>query len=326
MSRTEQADLLTQSLADPTRRAIVEALRFKPHTVSALVEATGRKQPNLSNHLAKMRNQGLVHFTKRGREVTYALASPYADLLFRVDEFVGQSEARQGETAGNSEKPETNWKALQRDYLKATTAGAEEAALEIVNRLLSNRVSMAAIYEEVLQPTLNHIGDLYLRGETDEAQEHLATATTERMMARVSQFYAPVIKKKLSALFACVEGNLHSIGLRMLSDSLKATGWETYFLGASVPTSSLLKMAQTLQPDLIVFSCTMEDQWNEAGVLLKELISLRKEQKAKWHLVAGGNYLQHHPEQLALYPEVETANDLNSFLALATRIESELER
>ena len=322
MSRTEQADLLTQSLADPTRRAIVEALRFKPHTVSALVEATGRKQPNVSNHLAKMRNQGLVHFAKRGKEVTYALSSPYADLLFRVDEFVGQAEAGRAETKESPEKPETNWRNLQKDYLKATTAGAEEVALGIVNRLLANRVSMTAIYEEVLQPTLNHIGDLYLRGETDEAQEHLATATTERMMARVSQFYAPVMKKKFSALFACVEGNLHSIGLRMLSDSLKSTGWETYFLGANVPTSSLLKMAQTLQPDLIVFSCTMEDQWRETSVLLRELISIWKEQKAKWHLVAGGNYLQHHPERLSPYPDVETAEDLNSFLAIATRIES----
>jgi hypothetical protein len=36
---------------------------------------------------------------------------------------------------------------------------------------------------------------------------------------------------------ACVSGELHEIGVRMLCDLLEMEGWNTIYLGANVPTA-----------------------------------------------------------------------------------------
>lgn len=47
-------------LADPTRAAILRLLRDGPHCVCEMAAATGQRENNLSNHLARLRDAGLV--------------------------------------------------------------------------------------------------------------------------------------------------------------------------------------------------------------------------------------------------------------------------
>jgi ArsR family transcriptional regulator, cadmium/lead-responsive transcriptional repressor len=67
---------LFRGLADPSRLAILEALRDGELTVSGLVEETGLSQPNTSAHLACLRGCGLVTSRQEGRHVFYAIADP----------------------------------------------------------------------------------------------------------------------------------------------------------------------------------------------------------------------------------------------------------
>lgn len=64
---------LFRGLADPSRLAILEALRGGERTVSELVVATGLSQPNASAHLACLHDCGLVEREPRGRFVAYRL-------------------------------------------------------------------------------------------------------------------------------------------------------------------------------------------------------------------------------------------------------------
>lgn len=65
---------LFRGLADPSRLAILEALREGPRSVSELVQATGLNQPNVSNHLACLRDCGLVVSSKHKKYVYYRLS------------------------------------------------------------------------------------------------------------------------------------------------------------------------------------------------------------------------------------------------------------
>lgn len=47
-------------LADPTRAAILRLLRDGPHCVCEMAAATRQRENNLSNHLARLREAGLV--------------------------------------------------------------------------------------------------------------------------------------------------------------------------------------------------------------------------------------------------------------------------
>src|SRR5579862_7672418 len=86
MRNSHDPDFLSLALAEPSRRALLENLRFGRKSVTELVTATNLKQPNVSNHLAKMRQQGIVRAERIGRQVYYSLAMPFADVLLRMHE------------------------------------------------------------------------------------------------------------------------------------------------------------------------------------------------------------------------------------------------
>ncbi len=51
-------------LADPTRAAILRLLRDGPLCVCEMAAATGQRENNLSNHLARLREAGLVRASR----------------------------------------------------------------------------------------------------------------------------------------------------------------------------------------------------------------------------------------------------------------------
>lgn len=315
MRTLTESDALSQSLAEPSRRAILEALRTGQKSVSELVEQTGRKQPNISNHLAKMREQGLVRSERIGRQVYYALATPYADLMVRLHEITeGVNTLNQNEVPLVTKKGTPNLSAIQQSYLTAALAGQEERVSALVNAMLAERVPLETIYITVFQKAMHIIGDMYVEGKTDEAHEHLATALTERMMAKVTQFYAPVARAPYRAVLGCVAGNWHALGLRMLADGLRMAGWETTYLGANVPVSSFLTMTEQTEPHLVVISCVMPDQVATTAALVAKLKEQRKSDHAEFQIAVGGHVVHTNSDALKYIAPDFSANDLADFL------------
>lgn len=67
------SDHVFRSLADPTRRALFERLsRHGEHTVHALTASSGVSQPAVSKHLGVLKQAGLVHDRRQGRETHYS--------------------------------------------------------------------------------------------------------------------------------------------------------------------------------------------------------------------------------------------------------------
>lgn len=61
-------------LSEPARLEILEFLSKKSGCVSMIQLATGRSQPNISQHLRVLRDSGLVECRREGRKVCYFLA------------------------------------------------------------------------------------------------------------------------------------------------------------------------------------------------------------------------------------------------------------
>lgn len=97
----ERADVsvgarLFSSLGDPTRLAILLTLQGGERRVGEIVDIVGSTQPNVSNHLACLRECGLV--TARPgerRQVFYSIAHPeVAGLLAAADDLLAASGER----------------------------------------------------------------------------------------------------------------------------------------------------------------------------------------------------------------------------------------
>lgn len=67
---------LCRTMAHPLRLALLNALRNGERTVGDLGQAVGAKQPLVSQHLAVLRNQGLLHYWRNGNEVYNSIAYP----------------------------------------------------------------------------------------------------------------------------------------------------------------------------------------------------------------------------------------------------------
>lgn len=65
-----------KALADPTRLLIINALRDGPRSVGEIAEALEISQPNVSRHLALLRDRGIVTTQRAGSNIFYDLTSP----------------------------------------------------------------------------------------------------------------------------------------------------------------------------------------------------------------------------------------------------------
>ncbi len=82
---------LAQALADPLRLLILQHLMEGPATVSELMAVTEEAQSKLSNHLAVLRERGLVHAKRQGRQVEYTLRdASVAQLIESLSAVAGQ--------------------------------------------------------------------------------------------------------------------------------------------------------------------------------------------------------------------------------------------
>jgi DNA-binding transcriptional ArsR family regulator len=67
---------LCQVLADPTRLELLSLLGEGSRAVKDLIEQTGQRQAKISQHLAVLRQRGIVRTQRIGNEVHYSLANP----------------------------------------------------------------------------------------------------------------------------------------------------------------------------------------------------------------------------------------------------------
>ena len=67
---------ISKTLAHPIRLAILHSLRDGEKTVNELTEMLGARQSNLSQHLALLRQRGVVKTRKQGASIFYSTSNP----------------------------------------------------------------------------------------------------------------------------------------------------------------------------------------------------------------------------------------------------------
>jgi len=143
-------------------------------------------------------------------------------------------------------------------YLQAIRTGNRRAAFGVLDDALDQGAELSTLYLEVVQPAMREIGRLWQDNALTVAEEHLATAITESAMNRLfERVFVWRDTRTPTLLAACAAEERHQLGLRMLCDLLEMEGWETTYLGASVPIESLVGLVQARQPDAVAISATI---------------------------------------------------------------------
>jgi len=289
-----------EELTDTSRRQILAELRSGAKNVSDLCESTRLKQPNVSNHLARMRARGIVHAEKTGRQVYYSLVPEVEAVVNSLLEVSTQP-------TDMVDFPE-----LVKLYAKSAIAGDESACSEVMDIAFRARIPLIDIYQELLGPAMAMIGTWWTVDAIDEAQEHMATEITHRMMARTSQIAGPRRRNGRVAVLGCAPNCWHVIGLRMISDYLRLQGWRTLFLGPNVPERSFLSTVNQHQPSLVLLSVNSPEGQESTQRLIKSL-AVNRTKRFDYKIVVGGFQVSQNPDLFIESGANCVANDLRQF-------------
>lgn len=86
-----------RALADPTRRAILRALRRSDLTAGEISSRFPITAASVSHHLSVLKEAGLVQARRDGRTVVYSLeATVFQDFIRQLLELLDVGEAEQG--------------------------------------------------------------------------------------------------------------------------------------------------------------------------------------------------------------------------------------
>lgn len=136
----------------------------------------------------------------------------------------------------------------------------------------------------VITRAQRRIGELWRASRVTIAQEHMASAIAEMALAQIHAHLPRADPNGRRATVACVEGELHSLGARLLASVLDLDGFEVRFLGANVPTSALVRDVASTCPDAV---CLSVGSSLTIPSLVRAVRQLREEQ-GNHLLIAGG--------------------------------------
>jgi methylmalonyl-CoA mutase cobalamin-binding domain/chain len=157
------------------------------------------------------------------------------------------------------------------EFEAALLDGNQRQALATVKACLDDGRGLVDVELHVIQPALYGIGEKWQANQVTVAQEHMATAIARSVMTfgLLTSTPPPLVDKRV--LLACVEGNDHDVGLRMVADAFLLAGWDVQYLGASVPTAALVQQTVEWKPDLVGLSVSFAQQMRTVKHVIAQL-------------------------------------------------------
>jgi methanogenic corrinoid protein MtbC1 len=150
------------------------------------------------------------------------------------------------------------------EALIAFDGGAAERVVEEAMAL----VTVDDVCRHVLEAGLVEIGDRWQRGEVGVGTEHFASCFVMRKLWALFNLSQPQYGRG-PIVGACVEGELHEVGLLLKSLLLSRHGFRIVYLGANLPCADLLTVVRALRAPVVLLSATTE----AACEILTETIS-----------------------------------------------------
>ncbi len=175
---------------------------------------------------------------------------------------------------------------LAKGYFADLQAGDRRAASERILGSVEQGTTVADIYRYVFEPAQKELGRLWQINRMTIAQEHFCTAATQMIMCQLYPRILSGTKNGKVFVGASIAGELHEIGIRMVTDFFEMAGWDTHFLGANTPSLSILDHLETAQADIVGISATISPHVDLVRQFIQQLKS--RQSLGKVHVLVGG--------------------------------------
>lgn len=161
--------------------------------------------------------------------------------------------------------------------LGALKAADQLRAMTVVRRALKQGWTVDDIRFHLITPALHDVGRQWERGAIGVGDEHLATSICEWLLFTLAGRTRRHSATGRRALVGCSEGELHSLGARILAHVLSEQGWSVLYLGAATPTAAWPQIVYARRPDVAVLTTTMPAALEAVGPGVTAIKSSRPE-------------------------------------------------
>lgn len=156
-----------------------------------------------------------------------------------------------------------------------------ESALKFDEALFSNTfqtlrktMEFEEIYLNVLLPTMERIGYLWLSKYIMPSQEHFFTCLVKQEMNSEIVFSSKPVNNTSTWLLFLIENEYHDLSLFLANIILRKAGHRVIYLGQSVPFDSLKIIKDQLEIDAVLFSSVSRIDENALKDYTDELVRL----------------------------------------------------
>jgi MerR family transcriptional regulator, light-induced transcriptional regulator len=157
---------------------------------------------------------------------------------------------------GPSPSVETLLAPARETFLQAILAGHRTAAVNVALLALAERPPVD-VYVLVIQEALYAVGRLWESNRITVAQEHMATAVAQFVVAQMFRSLPAPATHHGTIVLTGVEGERHQLGAHMVADLLESEGWDVRFLGVDLPQAGVVQTVEELRPRILAISATM---------------------------------------------------------------------
>ena len=166
--------------------------------------------------------------------------------------------------------------------------------IHIYNEYTKSVYSLLDFYEKLLIPILHKIGDQWAKGEIDVATEHVCSNAAITLIDVINQ---KNLNKKISkssssshkSIILCTpEGELHSIGCKIMESLLLEKGYNVYNITSSLPTNSIESYCfDKINSSIIIISVTIKENINSSIRFVQQI-----RQSLNIPIIIGGNAIK----------------------------------
>jgi methanogenic corrinoid protein MtbC1 len=207
---------------------------------------------------------------------------------------------------------------LAKKYLNTLLSGDKKEASRFIMDAFRNGISIKNIYLHVFQPAQREIGRLWHMNKISVAQEHFVSAATQLIMSQLYPHIFSTEKIGRRVVAACVSDELHEIGIRMVADFFEISGWDSYYLGANLPPSSVVRAIKDYRADILALSCTIPIHQRELENMVAHVRSEEIGRDIK--IIVGGYALNSFKDAWKRSGADGHAQDAENAVILASRL------
>lgn len=205
-------------------------------------------------------------------------------------------------------------------YLEAILAGRRQDAVDTALGAVERGMDVRDVYVDVLQEALYEVGRRWQAGRISVATEHLATAITQLVVARLYERLPRPEAVRGRVVLTGVEGESHQLGGNMVADALESDGWEVRFLGTDVPTPDVLGALSEHRAGVLAISCTIQPNLPKVSFLVGAVRATFRE--ACPRILVGGGAFRASPGAALEVGADACAVDVREAIAVARTLEA----